>query len=237
LSLREGAVLLMGANVGTTATAHLLAMGGIPPWPLAVSGALLWWRSRRPVVRGIAQALLGTGLLLAGLDALGTGLAPLGAAPRFDGALAVVRGEPWLGFAAGAALTAAAFSSTAAVGVLQSLAVQGILTVPDALPFLWGLNVGTTADALAVGWWLGGPALSAAFFHAAFNLVGAAAFMPLNGLLAAVLARCVPDPAAQLAWAHTVQNAGTALLCLPALEPLVRLCDGLANLRPGRRRA
>lgn len=222
LSLDAAAAMVVGANVGTTVTAHVLAfrLGTGPALAVVAAGAalaLIPGQGRR------AGAVLGLGLLLLGVAWLEGGLAPLGASPWAARVVAAVRGSPLLGFFAGAAMTAVALSSGVTIGLLQGLAASGVVPVAAALPVLFGDNVGTTSDTLLAGLAAGRRGLGLALFHLAFNLATTALLLPLAGPLAALLPRLSPLPARQIAFAHTAFNLAGALLWLPFRRVLLGL--------------
>ncbi|EKP94711.1 Na+/phosphate symporter [Thermaerobacter subterraneus DSM 13965] len=223
-----GRAALVGANLGTTLTAHLTATPHLGLAILLAGGglvaAVLGWR--RATVRAAGLAALGLGAALAALDGLGRALVtlagPAGATPGPAGPagspepdwLAWVQ-QPWAGFAAGLVLSAGALSSSAVLAVLQRAVSAGFLRMEQALPVVYGANVGTTSDVLLAGLLLRGVALDLALFHLGMNLLNALAAVPLGPLLAAVARGLSSDPARQVAWAHTLFNVLGAVLVWP----------------------
>lgn len=235
LSVEEAAPLVMGANVGTTVTAHLLATAaGLPALPVAgaalvASGVATVALRRRAPVPAAGRALTGAGLLLLALEALGRGLAPLAGAPWFAGLLEAVGERPLLGVLAGVVLTAAVLSSGITVGLLQQLAASGLISLRGALPVLFGDDIGTTADTLLAGLAGGRQARAAALVHLLFNLAQTALFLPAVPWVAARLSALPAGPARQIAVAHSLFNAATALLLLPLSSRLARVARRLAG--------
>lgn len=233
--LARAVPMIMGANLGTTVTAHLLAgAGGAPAvaWTGAALAALGLGAAAAPrrAAPGPARALLGAGLLLLALEALGRSLAPLSGQPFFAALLEAVAERPLLGVLVGALLTAAVLSSGVTIGLLQRLVAAGLVPLPAALPVLFGDNIGTTADTLLAGAAGGREARAAALAHLLFNLAGTVVLLPLAPLLAAPLAALVADPARQVAVAHTLFNAAIALALLPASGALAAASRFLAGL-------
>lgn len=248
LPLTLGVAAAMGANVGTTVTAQWLALtAGGGAWPLWGLAALAWagWTARarwgpggrRRAGAGAAagQALLGAGAILAGLDTLGRSLAPLAGAPWFGEATRRFAAEPWLGVLAGAVLTACVLSSTVTIGLLQALATQGLISLPAALPVLYGDNIGTTSDTLLASMAAGREGRALALAHLLFNLLGAVLFLLLHPLVVSLVEAMAADPARQIAHAHTLLNLTTAMVLLPFAEGLASLARRLAGARPLRR--
>lgn len=215
-----GRAALVGANLGTTLTGHLTATPHLGLAAMLAAGGLavaaLGWR--QPQIRAGGLAALGLGAALTALDGLGNTLAPLaGGAGTVSGAAswATWVRQPWAGFAAGLVLSAGALSSSAVLAVLQRAVAAGFLRVDEALPVVYGANVGTTSDVLLAGLLLRGTALDLALFHLAMNLLNAAAAVPLGPLLAVAARALAADPARQVAWAHTLFNGLGAVLVWP----------------------
>ncbi|MBE3591041.1 MAG: Na/Pi cotransporter family protein [Firmicutes bacterium] len=226
LDLSAAACLVLGANVGTTLTAHLLAFGPGPAagWLLLAAGLPL---ARRPRHRGAGRAAAGMGMVILGLHAMEGALAPLGRRPAFAAALAGVAGSPLLGLAAGALMTTLVLSSAVTIGVLQKLVAQGLLSLRAALPVLYGDNVGTTTDTLLASLAAGSAGRRLAVFHLLFNMAGALLFLALTPWVAGWVAALSSSPERQVALAHTLFNAVNAVLWLPARGWLLRAAAAL----------
>lgn len=236
LPLRQAIPVMMGANIGTTVTAHLLASspaGAASAWPglaLAVSGLAAWTAAaaaRRPA--GCARALAGIGLLVLALESLGLALAPLGREPWFTAAMARLGHNPWLGILAGTVLTSVVMSSGVTIGLLQRLAAQGLITPAGALPVLFGDNIGTCTDTLLASLAGGRQARAAALAHLLFNITGTLVMLPALPWLPGFLARLTPAPERQIAVAHTLFNVATTLLLLPVAGSLAAVAALLAG--------
>ncbi|GAB6877692.1 Na/Pi symporter [Thermaerobacter litoralis] len=217
---RAGRAALVGANLGTTLTAHLTA---VPHLGLAallagggISAAAVGWRHRTWRAAGLAA--LGLAAALTALDGLGAALATLaggpGAGTAEPGWVTWVR-RPWAGFTTGLVLSAGALSSSAVLAVLQRAVAAGLLDLRQALPVVYGANVGTTSDVLLAGLLLRGTALDLAVFHLGMNLLNALAAAPLGPVLAGMAQALADDPARQVAWAHTLFNGLGAVLVWP----------------------
>lgn len=241
LTLEQAAAVILGANVGTTVTAQIMT---VPLGPasrlLLMAGLLLLAFSieggggrasgrrqagTRPHVAFLwGRVMAGLGAIFLGLELLAAASAPLVARPPVVGRLVVLAREPLLGVLGGTAFTAVTQSSSAAVGLLQTLVLRGIISLRSALPVLVGFNIGTTATAFLAGIPIGSEARRVAVVHLMFNLVGAALIMPAaRPFSALVLATAPGDPVRQVANAHTLFNVFTAVLVFPVLPRLVRL--------------
>ena len=220
VSLPVARAAIVGANIGTTVTAHLTATPAPAlAWTLAAAGLGLAAAGRRqPRWRAVGLAAIGLGAALTGLDQLGRALAPLAARGTGSAPWTHLPGHPWLAFGTGLVAAAGALSSGAVIAVVQRGVSAGLLPASAALPVVYGANVGTTSDVLLAGLLLRGPALSVAWFHLGLNAATAVVAFCLSPLLAAAAAALAADPARQVAWAHTLFNLLSALLAWPWLD-------------------
>lgn len=240
LPLSGAAGVMLGANIGTTVTAQLLALGGgsaaryspalcAPLFCLA--GAVLCLACRRGPAGAAGQILLGFGLLFSGLSGVRQAVAPLGQSPLFLKMLAQL-GHPLPGVLAGAVSSAVLQSSSAAVGLLQALAATGMVRWTSVVPLVLGQNIGACITPLfAAHTGPGGQAaVACARFNLLFNLLGSA--LCLTGFYLAVqLFPALIDAGATgagIANFHSLFNLGAVLLLAPFTRPLLRLTAGKA---------
>lgn len=219
LDVRTAQAAIVGANLGTTLTAHLTAVPALGlAWTLGAAGLVLALAGAgHPRVRAAGLAAIGLGAALTALDMVGRALEPLAATSGSFSAWDRLRDAPLVGFTAGVILSASALSSSAVIALLQRTVAAGILTVPSALPVVYGANVGTTTDVLLAAFLLRGPAPAVAVFHLLLNVVTAAVAAVLSPALAALAGALSADPARQVAWAHTLFNVIGALVVWPWL--------------------
>jgi len=206
--------ILLGANVGTTATAWLVSMKltGIGPICIVAGtliGALPWRGSM------VGKAIFYFGLVFFALDLIGGALRPLQQAPWFSDALLHAR-SPIIGIALGALFTALVQSSSVTTGLAIVLVQQAMLPVDAAVAIVVGANVGSTSTALLSSVAMSPAARDTAVANLLFNLTGAILFMPLIGALSAQLGAAT-SAAMAVATAHLLFNLGIALLFLPIL--------------------
>lgn len=233
LGLLQAADLVMGANVGTTATAWLVALRElgreIPEWSLDCLPLLL-------VVGGLAGQLLLEGKqksfperlpggkwlcfceLICGLGFLFLGLQGMErltvSMPWLTALLADIGESPLLGLGCGILVTCLIQSSSAGIGILQILAMQGRVTLGAGAYVILGQNIGTCLTTLAAGLGVGAAARWVTFFHLGFNLAGAAVMAPMLWLLF-VFCPALADSsinAVSLAVFHTCFNVLNVLL-------------------------
>lgn len=230
--------IVLGANVGTTVTAQVIAFD-ITTVGLAMLalGYLAITLKRAAPMRPAGSVLLGLGLVFLGMDVMGASMRPLRDLPEFVDAMAALA-NPVLGVAAGALFTAVVQSSTAATALAIALAGQGLVELEAGVAIIIGANVGTcvTAGLAAIG--KPPEAVRVAVAHVIINLLGAAAWLLALDVLidwAAATSASYPDLAGldrlaaetprQLAMAHTLFNVSTALVLIWFLGPLGRIVE------------
>ena len=148
MDLSQAVGVIMGANIGTTITAQLIAFDLVGYAPLAVAiGVIIWLMSSRKRHKDTAEILIGFGILFMGMDMMSSGLKPLVGNPTFSNIMISLK-DPFLGVLVGMGLTTILQSSSASIGLLQALASQGLISIDIAFPILFGDNIGTTTTAL-----------------------------------------------------------------------------------------
>nr|WP_051569199.1 Na/Pi symporter [Alkaliphilus transvaalensis] len=225
LTLPQAAPMIMGANIGTTITAQLIAfqVGKYAPLLLIV-GVLLSMLDGKRKMRLMGEAMVGLSLIFIGIDFLGKGLAPLQNFIRFQEILAELGHKPFLGILMGFATTAIIQSSGTGIAILQTLAINNTLSVFAAVPILLGQNVGTCITTLIASVNLSITGRRAAVIHLLFNFFGVLLLYPfLRYLTQAALLLAPVNPARQIAHAHSIFNIVATLLLLPFSTYLVKL--------------
>lgn len=216
LSFRASLGLLLGANVGTTATAWLVSfkLTGIGP-VFIVLGALVSTLPLRARVAG--KPIFYFGLIFFALDLVSAQLQPLRDQPAVMEWLALAR-APWLGVLGGLIVTAIVQSSSVTTGVAILLAQQGALPPEAAIPMVIGANVGSTSTALVASLGMGAAARATAVANFLFNLAGTVVFFPFLGPFARAVVDMAGNPGMAVAWAHLLFNLTVALVLLVALD-------------------
>jgi len=218
ISFRASLGVLLGSNVGTTATAWLVSMKltGIGP-AFIVLGACL---SALPWRVGIAgKAIFYFGLIFFALDLIGTELRPLREQPAFVAWLELAQ-APWLGILVGMVFTALIQSSSVTTGVSILLVQQGTLPAEAAIPIVIGANVGSTSTALVASIGMGAVARATATANLLFNAAGALIFFPFVHAFAGAVVDSAGDPSRAVAWAHLLFNVTIGLVFLVALDAI-----------------
>ncbi len=225
MTLNQAVWLIMGANVGTTITGLMIALdvGALAP-VVAFAGVFLMVFVNQARLRHIGQILAGLGILFIGMDTMSAAMAPLREFPAFLRLMSTLS-NPLLGILFGAAFTALIQSSSASVGILQSLAASGVIQFSGAVFVLFGQNIGTCITAVLAALGTSRSAKRATCIHLLFNVIGTVIFtalvliFPITGLIESL----VPGPKAEIAVMHTLFNLATTALLLPLGNYLAKL--------------
>lgn len=236
LNLSQAVGVIMGANIGTTITAWIVSMSQLgdafeimkPSFyaPLIIGvGALLLVFAKGQKKKTIGEIMIGLGLLFTGLDFMSGSISPYTDAPIFAQTFALLGGNPLLGMVIGALVTALLQSSSASVGILQTLAMNGIVTTNAAVYITLGQNIGSCVTAMLSSAGGSRTAKRAAVMHLTFNVIGAILF----GLLGFAVFSLMPSfasadiSAVQISIFHTVFNLTMTTLLFPFGDQLVKL--------------
>ena len=229
MSLYQAVGVIMGANIGTTITAQLIAFNLTDYAPLAVAiGVGIWIATSKKKAKNMAEILIGFGILFIGMDMMGSGLKPLADLPAFSNIMVSLE-NPVLAMLVGLGLTTIVQSSSASIGLLQALAGQGLLNINVAFPILFGDNIGTTTTAMISSVGANKTAKRAAIIHFLFNLVGTIIFMTvLKTPIQNIVTKLSPnDVQRQIANAHTLFNLINVLIQLPFAGLLVKAAKAI----------
>ena len=190
MQLSQAVGVIMGANIGTTATSWILSLTGVSGEnfflrllqpasfaPLfAFAGVLFISFIKKERSKDLGQILFGFGLLMLGMEFMSSAVHPLAESPEFASFLTMFS-NPILGILAGVAFTAAVQSSSAAVGILQVLIVAGSINFGSVLPIIMGQNIGTCVTALISSAGTSKNAKRTALIHLFFNVIGTGIFV------------------------------------------------------------
>lgn len=231
MSLSQSVGVIMGANIGTTMTAQIIAFkfSNIIPYAI-ISGAALVLFANKKSKKQLGEFLLGFGLLFMGMNAMSDAMKPLRDIPQFGAFILDLQENPILGVFAGFILTAIVQSSSATIGILQALALQGLVPIGAALPILFGDNIGTCVTALLASIGANITAKRAAIMHLIFNITGTIIFLLLLKPITYLVQVTSVDAVRQIANAHTFFNIANTFIQLPFAGLLVVL---VTKLVPG----
>ena len=239
MTLNQAVGIIMGANIGTTATAWILSLTGLQGSSilvqllkptsftpvLAVIGVIMAMFSKKQKQKIIGGVLCGFAVLMYGMHIMSTAVKPLADMPEFVSNMTRFS-NPLLGVLTGAIVTGIIQSSSASVGILQALSLTGGVTYGIAIPIIMGQNIGTCVTALLSCIGAGKNAKRTAMVHLYFNIIGTviflALFYTLNAFLHFTFLDDVLDPA-HIAIIHTSFNLMTTAILLPASNFLVTL--------------
>ena len=218
MTLQQAVWIIMGANIGTTITGQLIALdvGAIAPLMAFVGVAMIVFL-KNPKLHHIGKILAGLGILFIGMDMMGSSMEPLRESEVFINLMTQFN-NPLIGIIAGAIFTAVIQSSSASVGILQTLAKGGLITFSSSVFVLFGMNIGTCITAVLASIGTNRSAKRTTIIHLMFNLIGTAIFtvlcltLPIADFVAAITPG---KPDAQIANMHTLFNIATTLLLIP----------------------
>ena len=235
MTLRQAVWIIMGANIGTTITGQLIALdvGVIAPL-LAFVGVALVVFIKRPSVRYWGQIVAGLGILFIGMNMMSDSMKPLQDSQVFINLMTTFQ-NPLIGILVGAVFTAIIQSSSASVGILQTLARSGLIGLNSAVYVLFGQNIGTCITAVLASIGTSRNAKRTTIIHLMFNIIGtilftlACMFFPLTSF---VEGWTPGSPSAQIANMHTLFNVVTTLLLLPFGTYLANLATKILPEKP-----
>jgi phosphate:Na+ symporter len=225
MTLKQAVGVIMGANIGTTVTAQLIAFK-IKDFalPIVGIGMILAVFGRTKHQRYAGNGMVGFGLLFLGMQNMEAAMAFL--RDKKDFFLAFSH-HPVLGVLAGTLLTMVVQSSSATVGLTIAMTSQGLLSLDAAIPILLGDNIGTTITAVLASLGSKRAAKQAAAAHVLFNLIGVAIFLVFLTPFKYLILLTSADPSREIANAHTLFNFLNTCLFLPFVVPFVRLVQRL----------
>lgn len=241
MKLSQAVGLIMGANIGTTATSWILSLTGIEgsnfflqmlkPTSfaplLAIVGAFILMLSKNEKKKNVATIMVGFAILMSGMTAMSSAVEPLAEVPEF-GRILVKFANPVAGVLAGMIITAVIQSSSASVGILQALCATGNVTYGLAIPIIMGQNIGTCITAIMSAIGANKNAKRAAAIHLYFNLIGTVVCMALFYIVNAFVRFDFLTDAigpANIAIIHSIFNIFTTVLLLPFGNQLVKLAQ------------
>lgn len=235
MNLTQAVGVIMGANIGTTVTAWIVSMSEwgemlkpefFAPALLGLGAfSILFAKSENK--KKVGEILVGFGILFIGLSFMSGSIEPYRDAPVFSDAFAILGRNPVLAILAGTLVTAVIQSSSASVGILQTLAMNGVVNWQSAVFITLGQNIGTCVTAILSSTGAGKNAKRASVIHLLFNVIGALLF----GVVMFILFRmnmawaAAPINSVEISVFHTVFNILNTLLLFPFADKLVHLSE------------
>ncbi|GHV26648.1 Na/Pi cotransporter [Synergistales bacterium] len=219
MNLAQGFSVIMGANIGTTITAQLIAFS-IQQYAIlgAVIGVVLVIMGKNRSHRQLGSGLVGFSLLFIGMNMMQESTSFLRGRQEM---FLMVNDHPLLGLALGAGVTLIVQASSATVGLTMVMASQGLLSLPSSIAIILGDNIGTTITAVLAS--LGGnrSAKQAAAAHVMFNVIGACIMMLVLPYFTAFVELTADDPSRRVANSHSLFNIINTCLFLPFIRPYI----------------
>lgn len=225
MDLFQAAGVILGANVGTTMTSVLIALdvSGLAPVCIFI-GAMLQMFGKKQLQKDIGQIILGFGILFQGLHTMSGSMSGLKDIPEFQQFIANAN-NPFLGVLVGFILCAVIQSSSAAVGVLQALAMQGLMPMYFAAFLICGINVGSSITPFLSAIGAKNNTKRAAVIYFTYNVIGALIFVPLTIFtpFVKVYDLFTTNGVVQISMFHITFKLVTALILLPFVKWLVEI--------------
>ncbi len=245
MSMAQSVGVIMGANIGTTVTAQIIAFKVTKYALMMIAiGFSMRFVGKTEKMRHYGTGLLGLGLVFFGMAVMGDAMRPLRSYQPFLDWMMTME-SPLVGIAASAAFTALVQSSSATTGIVIVMASQGLISLPAGIALIFGANIGTCVTALLAS--IGKPreALRAAVVHVLFNVLGVLLWVAFIGKLAEAVtwlspassalegtARLAAETPRQIANAHTIFNIANTFIFLGAAPLFARAAQRLVPDRP-----
>ena len=244
MNLQQAMGVIMGANVGTTITGWLVSsvewaefLSPSTLAPLAIMlGVIIMLTGKRRSSKDVSSIVIGFGLLFVGISTMSASVAPLKDSEAFCSIFVKLGHNPILGIIAGAVVTAVIQSSSASVGILQSLAAAGLVPFGAAIYIIMGQNIGTCVTAILSSMGAKKNAKTAALMHLLFNIIGTVLF----SIVAIIYLKTV-NPAwatgtitqTQISMVHTIFNIATTVMLFPLSDYIIKLAKKIGKVEDG----
>lgn len=233
----QSIAVIMGANVGSTLTAQIIAfkVEAIAPLVIAIGFAMTMMGTRKRVALA-GKAILGMGMLFFGMGMMSDAMEPLRTYPPFIDLMAQMQ-NPVLAIIVAAVFTALVQSSAATTGIVIVLAGQGLVSLDGGIALIFGANIGTCFTALLVTIGKGRDALRTAIGHVLFNIGGVLLWLPFISQLSEFVSDITyvtnggsTDIAREIANAHSIFNIANVILMIGFVPWIARLIEKLVPL-------
>lgn len=240
MSLTQSVGIIMGANIGTTVTSWLISSvewleilnpSNLAPIAVGIGAAMILF-TKKEKIKYIGMITVGFGILFMGINEMTQSCMPLSHSPHVKNAFLIMGKNPLLGLFSGMIITAILQSSSASVGILQSLAILNLVPWNSAVYIIMGQNIGTCVTSLLSSIGTSKNAKATAYLHLIFNLVGSIIFS-----LIAIIYFTYINPKigfefinlVEISIVHSVFNIGTTLLLYPFSNQLIKIAQFLVR--------
>lgn len=234
MTLNQAVWIIMGANIGTTITGQLIALDASRIAPLiALFGVILVTFIKSNKLNAIGDIFAGLGILFIGMDMMKEAMIPLQDSPMFLEAITTIS-NPFLAVVIGALFTALIQSSSASVGILQALALGGLIPLSSSIYIIFGQNIGTCITAVLASLGANRMAKRTTIIHLSFNIIGTIIYMIAIQFIPFVnwMVAFTSNPAQQIANTHTIFNITTSILLIPFGNHLAKLAQIIMPIHP-----
>lgn len=231
LSIYNAIPIIMGANIGTTFTAQLLAfeIRNLSIY-LFIAGIILMVFLRNRKYHIIWKTLLGLALIFAGMDVITYSISRIKSTKFFFSLIKYLSKSKGASILAGFILTAVIQSSTTGMTILQVMTASNIIGINSAIPIILGQNIGTCVDTVIGSFATNKVGKQAAMVHVLFNVFGVIIFYFIIDYFCAFVVYLSPDnPARQIANAHTIFNVVTTIILLPFSSVLLKVSQKIVK--------
>ena len=228
LSFENTLGVIFGANIGTTATAQIIAFR-LTKYGLIIFaiGFFLSFIPKKEVLRALGRGTMGFGLIFVGMQFMESSVAGLRNSPYFMNLFIKMSQKPILGVLIAAVFTGIEQSSSVTVGIVQALGAEKLINLQAAFALVIGANIGTTVTAIIASIGTNIQARRAALSHLLFNLIGAIIFLIIFKPYVNLISKTSTDLVRQIANAHTLFNVACMLLFLPFVNKFAKLVKKL----------
>lgn len=235
LNLNQAIGIIMGANIGTTVTAQIIAFKieafALPLVALGMIMSIL--AKNKKQLSYIASGIIGLGLLFLGMQTMSS-KEVVSIISKHSDLILTLSQNPLTGVLTGMILTILIQSSAATIGLVMAIAANsnGLIGLDAAIPIILGDNIGTTFTAIVAAMGATRPAKQAAAAHVLFNLIGTVIFLLAFPLYREIVVWSSPDIGRQIANAHTIFNILNTVIFFPFVSLLAKLISTLIPIRP-----
>ncbi len=225
MNLTQAVGVIMGANIGTTVTSVLIAMDLTAIAPVALFiGVFVMLFVKKDFIKHVAQTIAGFGMLFWGMSTMTTAMEPLRDSPIFVEMMTNFN-NPLIGIVIGIIVTVVIQSSSASVGILQALAMQGLVPINLAIYILLGQNIGTCLTALLSAAGTKTNSKRTAIIHLLFNVIGSIIFLLITAFTpyTSLLERISDNVSVQISAAHIIFNVVSTVVMFPFANWLIKI--------------
>ncbi len=241
MNLTQSVGVIMGANIGTTITSWIVSLSEWSTFlkpttiaPIAVAiGVVLTMSAKDSRKKQVGEIIVGFGILFIGMSSMSSAVSPLKNLPQFEQLFAEFGANPILGILVGALVTVLVQSSSASVGILQAIALQGLVPWSAAFYIILGQNIGTCVTALISGLGASKNAKAAAYIHLLFNVIGSLVFGIIGVIYFKFFNPVLGSTIITITYIsvmHTLYNISNTVVMFPFSKILVDVASKMAGV-------